>query len=152
MTVQDPAHPLFGRRFRVIRQSVHRGGGFPVSYEVEYRDGVSLLVPAPDGPTSCSCPTSRPAKQFIYFAGATAAGPMPGGRVPIVLTSRAPRRSPRSSSHTHAELDIHTPNRNRRRAFQALTAMLLNAKTTPKMNAIYDRVRLVAQKIVDCSA
>ena len=45
MTVQDWAHPLFGRTFRVIRQSVHRGGGFPVSYEVEYRDGVSLLVP-----------------------------------------------------------------------------------------------------------
>ena len=43
--VLDPAHPLFGRTFRVIRQSVHRGGGFPVSYEVEYRDGVSLLVP-----------------------------------------------------------------------------------------------------------
>jgi phosphate acetyltransferase len=87
-----------------------------------------------------------PAKQFIYFAGATAAGLMPGGRVPIVLTSRAPRRSPSSSSHSHAELDIHTPNRNRRRAFQPLTAMsMLNAKTTPKMNAIYDRVRLVAQ-------
>ena len=30
VTVQDPAHPLFGRTFRVIRQSVHRGGGFPV--------------------------------------------------------------------------------------------------------------------------
>lgn len=30
--------------FRVIR-SVHRGGGMPVSYEVEHRDGASLLVP-----------------------------------------------------------------------------------------------------------
>ena len=45
MTVQDPLHPLFGRTFHVIRQSVHRGGGFPVSYEVEYRNGASLLVP-----------------------------------------------------------------------------------------------------------
>jgi hypothetical protein len=45
VTVQDTAHPLFGRTFRIIRQSVHRGGGFPVSYEVEYRDGASLLVP-----------------------------------------------------------------------------------------------------------
>jgi hypothetical protein len=24
--VQDPTHPLFGRTFRVIRRSVHRGG------------------------------------------------------------------------------------------------------------------------------
>jgi hypothetical protein len=45
VTVQDQAHPLFGRTFRVIRQSVHRGGGSPLSYEVEHRDGVSLLVP-----------------------------------------------------------------------------------------------------------
>ena len=45
VTVQDSAHPLFGRTFRIIRQSVHRGGGFPVSFEVEYRDGSSLLVP-----------------------------------------------------------------------------------------------------------
>lgn len=43
--MRDPTHPLFGRTFRVIRQSVHRGGGFPVSYEVEYRDGASLLIP-----------------------------------------------------------------------------------------------------------
>ena len=41
----DPTHPLFGRTFCVIRRSVHRGGGFPLSYEVEYRDGASLLVP-----------------------------------------------------------------------------------------------------------
>jgi hypothetical protein len=43
--VRDPAHPLFERTFRVIRHSVHRGGGFPISYEVEYRDGASLLIP-----------------------------------------------------------------------------------------------------------
>jgi hypothetical protein len=35
---------LFGRTFRIIR-SVQRGGNFPISYEVEYRDGISLLVP-----------------------------------------------------------------------------------------------------------
>jgi hypothetical protein len=45
VTVRDPTHPLFGRTFRIIRRSVHRGGGFPVSYEVEYRNGASLLVP-----------------------------------------------------------------------------------------------------------
>jgi hypothetical protein len=44
VAVLDPAHPLFGRTFRVIR-SVQRGGNFPLSYEVEYRDGISLLVP-----------------------------------------------------------------------------------------------------------
>lgn len=43
--MREPTHPLFGRTFRIIRRSVHRGGGFPVSYEVEYRDGASLLVP-----------------------------------------------------------------------------------------------------------
>jgi len=42
--VHDPAHPLFNRRFRVIR-SVQRGGSFPISYEVEYRNGTRLLVP-----------------------------------------------------------------------------------------------------------
>lgn len=45
VTVFEPTHPLFGRTFRVIRRSVHRGGGFPLSYEVEYRDGASLLIP-----------------------------------------------------------------------------------------------------------
>jgi len=45
VTVRDQTHALFGRTFRVIRRSVHRGGEFPVSFEVEYRDGVSLLVP-----------------------------------------------------------------------------------------------------------
>jgi len=42
--VRDLAHPLFGRTFRVIR-SVHRGGNLPISYEVEHRDGASLLIP-----------------------------------------------------------------------------------------------------------
>jgi hypothetical protein len=39
-------HPLFGRTFRVIRHLVHRGGTFPVSYEVEHGDDASLLIPA----------------------------------------------------------------------------------------------------------
>ena len=43
--VLDQRHPLYGRSFRVIRRSTHRGGNFPPSYEVEYRNGVSLLVP-----------------------------------------------------------------------------------------------------------
>jgi hypothetical protein len=42
--VLDPTHPLFGRTFRVIRL-VQRGGNFPISYEVEYRNNTSLLVP-----------------------------------------------------------------------------------------------------------
>jgi hypothetical protein len=44
VTIRDPRHPLFGRTFYVIR-SVQRGGNFPISYEVQYRDGTSLLVP-----------------------------------------------------------------------------------------------------------
>lgn len=43
--MREDTHPLFGRTFRVLRRSVHRGGSFPVSYEVEYREGASLLVP-----------------------------------------------------------------------------------------------------------
>lgn len=43
--VLDPRHPLFGRSFRVIRRSPHRGGNFPPSYEVEHRNGSSLLIP-----------------------------------------------------------------------------------------------------------
>jgi hypothetical protein len=43
--VLDPRHPLFGRSFRVIRRSSHKGGNFPPSYEVEHRGGTSLLVP-----------------------------------------------------------------------------------------------------------
>ena len=41
----DPRHPLYGRSFRVIRRSSHRGGNFPPSYEVEHRNGSSLLIP-----------------------------------------------------------------------------------------------------------
>jgi hypothetical protein len=43
--VLDPRHPLYGRAFRVICRSSHRGGNFPPSYEVEHRGGTSLLVP-----------------------------------------------------------------------------------------------------------
>src|SRR4051794_3647844 len=43
--VLDPRHPLYGRSFRVLRRSTHRGGNFPPSYEVEYRNGSSLLIP-----------------------------------------------------------------------------------------------------------
>jgi hypothetical protein len=43
--VLDPRHPLYGRSFRVICRSSHRGGNFPPSYEVEHRSGTSLLVP-----------------------------------------------------------------------------------------------------------
>jgi hypothetical protein len=42
--VRDPQHPLFGRSFRVIRRTMDRGGNFPASYEVEYRNGSSLLI------------------------------------------------------------------------------------------------------------
>jgi hypothetical protein len=41
----DPHHPLYGRTFCVIRRLAQRGGNYPASYEVEYRNGVSLLVP-----------------------------------------------------------------------------------------------------------
>jgi hypothetical protein len=43
--VRDPHHPLYGLSFQVIRRSIHRGGDFPPSYEVEHRNGASLLVP-----------------------------------------------------------------------------------------------------------
>ena len=43
--VLDPRHPLYGRSFRVICRSSHRGGNFAPSYEVEHRGGTSLLVP-----------------------------------------------------------------------------------------------------------
>jgi hypothetical protein len=43
--VLDPRHPLYGRFFRVICRTSHRGGNSLPSYEVEYRNGVSLLVP-----------------------------------------------------------------------------------------------------------
>ena len=41
----DPQHPLYGRSFRVICRSSHKGGNFPPSFEVEHRGGTSLLVP-----------------------------------------------------------------------------------------------------------
>jgi hypothetical protein len=43
--VLDPRHPLYGRSFRVICRSSHRGGNFPPSFEVEHGSGTSLLVP-----------------------------------------------------------------------------------------------------------
>ena len=60
--VLDPRHPLHGRTFQVIGRLPYRGGNFPPSYEVEYRDDVTLLVPvaatehhaASDAPTKLS--------------------------------------------------------------------------------------------------
>jgi len=43
--VCDPRHPLYGRTFRVVRRTSHRGGNFLPSFEVEFRDSVTLLVP-----------------------------------------------------------------------------------------------------------
>ena len=43
--VVDPRHPLYGRSFRVIRRSTHHSGNCPLSYEVEYCNGSSLLIP-----------------------------------------------------------------------------------------------------------
>jgi hypothetical protein len=43
--VRDPRHPLYGRSFRVIRRVMDRGGNVPASYEVEYRNGSSLIIP-----------------------------------------------------------------------------------------------------------
>jgi hypothetical protein len=43
--VVDPQHPLYGRSFRVIRRSTHKGSNLPPSYEVEYSNGSSLLIP-----------------------------------------------------------------------------------------------------------
>jgi transposase len=43
--VLDPRHPLYGRSFRVIRRSTHGGGNLPPSYEVEYLNGSTLLIP-----------------------------------------------------------------------------------------------------------
>ena len=43
--MRDSTHPLFGRTFRDIRRSVHRGGGFPVSYEAKHGDAASPLIP-----------------------------------------------------------------------------------------------------------
>src|SRR3954463_270501 len=46
ITVLDPRHPLYGRSFRVLRRSTYRAGNSLPSYEVEYRNGSSLLIPA----------------------------------------------------------------------------------------------------------
>ena len=43
--VSDPQHPLYGRSFRVVRKTAHRGGKAPASYEVEFRAGTTLLIP-----------------------------------------------------------------------------------------------------------
>src|SRR5882672_10999965 len=43
--VLDPRHPLYGRSFRVLRRLIQRGGNFPRSYEVEYCNGSTLLIP-----------------------------------------------------------------------------------------------------------
>ncbi len=43
--VLDPRHPLYGQSFRVMGRLPFRGGNFLPSYEVEYRQGVTLLVP-----------------------------------------------------------------------------------------------------------
>ena len=43
--VRDPRHPPYGRSLRVVRRTSHRGGNFLPSYDVEFRDGVTLFVP-----------------------------------------------------------------------------------------------------------
>ena len=43
--VRDLRHPLYGRSFRVIRRVMDRGGNVPACYEVEYRNGSSLIIP-----------------------------------------------------------------------------------------------------------
>jgi hypothetical protein len=43
--VRDPTHPLFGRRFTVLRRLMPGTGGLPPSYEVEYINGSSLNIP-----------------------------------------------------------------------------------------------------------
>jgi len=43
--VLDPCHPLYGRTFRVIRRVDRGSGNFSPSYEVEYLQNHSLLVP-----------------------------------------------------------------------------------------------------------
>lgn len=70
--------PQLGRR-------PHQGHRLPVAGEADI-----LLVPDPEA-------DNMPAKQLIYFAGATAAGLVPGARVPIVPTGRADPVSARSA-------------------------------------------------------
>jgi hypothetical protein len=45
ITVGDPHHPLFGRRFRVLRLAVPGRGHPSPSYEVEYLPGTTLRIP-----------------------------------------------------------------------------------------------------------
>lgn len=45
VTVQDSGHALYGRRFRVLRLLARRGSGLPPCFEVEHRDGCTLLIP-----------------------------------------------------------------------------------------------------------
>lgn len=45
ITICDPRHPLYGRAFRVIRRTSYRGGNFLPSFEVDFQDSVTLLVP-----------------------------------------------------------------------------------------------------------
>ncbi|MGY6771118.1 hypothetical protein [Komagataeibacter xylinus] len=43
--VCDPRHPLFGRRLVVLRRLAARGDNFPISYEVSYDRGGTLIIP-----------------------------------------------------------------------------------------------------------
>ena len=52
MTVEDPAHPLYGRRFRVAFRSV-QPGPHGSHILVFYRDGVLLKLP----PSAIASPT-----------------------------------------------------------------------------------------------
>lgn len=70
--------PQLGRR-------PHQGHRLPVAGEADI-----LLVPDPEA-------DNMPAKQLIYFAGATAAGLLPVARVPIVLTGQGDPVSARSA-------------------------------------------------------
>ena len=45
MTVRDPRHPLHARRFVVLRRLTRRAGNVLPSFEVEHRDGSTLLIP-----------------------------------------------------------------------------------------------------------
>lgn len=43
--VTDPRNPLYGRSFCVIREVARGSGNCAPSYEVEHRDGSTLLIP-----------------------------------------------------------------------------------------------------------
>lgn len=61
--VRDPAHPLYGRRFRVVRRIANRGGNFPRSYEVEHGDETTLLIPV--AATESRDPAENPTKLSV---------------------------------------------------------------------------------------